>query len=166
MGEFRQVALLSPEVMPPVVEVPRWDLVPAPGWRLRCAPHATRPQLRAPESLARLVLPRLAGADREVCLLASLDTKRRLLALSTVSVGTAARTFIAPREVFRDALLDGAAAIALAHNHPSGDPTPSEDDQRVTRRLAEAGILLGVSLVDHLIVGDGQWKSMAREGML
>ncbi|HUH07027.1 MAG TPA: JAB domain-containing protein [Egibacteraceae bacterium] len=123
-----------------------------------------RPQVATPEDAAALVTPILRGRDREHCLLVSLDVKHRLLDVATISVGTADHTFMAPREIFRSALLTGASAVFVAHNHPSGDPTPSSDDRRVTRRLAEAGRLLGVELLDHLVVGDPQWVSLARLG--
>jgi DNA repair protein RadC len=99
-------------------------------------------------------------------LLVALDTKHRLIAVSTVSVGTADHTFMGPREIFRDALLAGATAIFLAHNHPSGDATPSADDRQITRRLAQAGSVLGVDVLDHLIIGDPDWTSLARKGVL
>jgi DNA repair protein RadC len=86
--------------------------------------------------------------------------------LRTVSVGTIDHTFMAPREIYRDALAAGASALFLAHNHPSGDPTPSSDDRQVTRRLAQAGATLGVELIDHLVVGDPDWVSLARMGVL
>jgi len=119
-----------------------------------------------PAAAAALAVPRLAGRDREHCLLLTLDTRKRLLGLVTVSVGTVDHTFIAPREVFRDALLAGAAAVIVAHNHPSGDPAPSAEDRQVTRRLAQAGALLGVPLVDHLVIGAGDWTSLAELGVL
>ncbi len=125
-----------------------------------------RAQVTGPESAAAIVVPLLAGLDREHCLLITLDVKHRLVGVGTVSVGTADHTFMAPREVFRDALLAGASAVFLAHNHPSGDPSPSADDRQVTRRLAQAGALLGVDLLDHLVVGDPEWVSMARDGVL
>jgi DNA repair protein RadC len=145
---------------------PGLTLAPAPGWALRPGDPAARPQITAPESAADLLVPRFRGADRELCLLAALDVKHRVLAVSTVSMGTAEHTFMAPREVYRDALLAGASAIVLAHNHPSGDPTPSADDRQVTRRLAQAGATLGVELLDHLVVGDPEWRSLARLGVL
>ncbi|CAN5809546.1 hypothetical protein BH23ACT8_BH23ACT8_18430 [soil metagenome] len=141
-------------------------LAPAPGWALRPGDPAKRPQITAPEAAADLLVPRFLGADRELCLLAALDVKHRVLAVSTVSMGTAEHTFMAPREVYRDALLAGASAIVLAHNHPSGDETPSADDRQVTRRLAQAGATLGVELLDHLVVGDPGWRSLARLGVL
>jgi DNA repair protein RadC len=133
---------------------------------MRPGDPSARPQVSRPETAFRLVAPVLAGRDREIALLLALDTKQRLLSLDTLSVGTVSQTFMAPREVFRDALRRGASAIVLAHNHPSGDATASADDRRITRRLAEAGTLLGVALIDHLVVGDPEWTSLARAGVL
>jgi DNA repair protein RadC len=123
-----------------------------------------RPEVTAPERAAEVLVPPLAGADRERCVAALLDTKHRLLELVTVSVGSLDHTFMAPREVFRDALLANAAALVLAHNHPSGDPEPSRDDELVTRRLVRAGELIGVELLDHLVIGGRAWVSLARRG--
>jgi DNA repair protein RadC len=139
---------------------------PPPGWALRPAPPAQRPQVTCPEDAVALVAPLLHGSDRELSILVALDVKHRLLGVSTVSVGTVDHTFMAPREVFRDALLQGASAIFLAHNHPSGDATPSADDRQLTRRLASAGTVLGVDLLDHLVLGDPEWTSLARLGVL
>jgi DNA repair protein RadC len=125
-----------------------------------------RTALTSPEAAAEVLVPALAGADRERCLSALVDTKHRLLAVVTSSVGSLDRTFMAPREVYRDALLHNAAALVLAHNHPSGDPEPSRDDEQVTRRLARAGELVGVQLLDHLVVGGSRWVSLARRGVL
>lgn len=140
--------------------------VPDPARAFRPGPPATRPQVTTPEDAAALVTPLLLGLDREHCLLVNLDVKHRLLGLTTVSVGTVDHTFMAPREVYRDALLTGASAIFLAHNHPSGDATPSADDRHLTRRLAQAGSTVGVELLDHLVVGDPDWVSLARLGVL
>jgi DNA repair protein RadC len=132
----------------------------------RPGPPSERAQVTSPEDAAAIVTPLLGGRDREHCLLVTLDVKHRLLGVGTVSVGTADHTFMAPREIYRDALLAGASAIFVAHNHPSGDPTPSADDRQVTRRLAQAGATLGVDLLDHLVVGDPGWTSLARLGVL
>lgn len=145
----------------------RWRPAPAPpGWRLEPGDPLERSQLATPEDSAGVLAPLLIGWDREVCVMAALDTKHRVLSIDTVSVGTAGHTFMAPREVYRDALLAGACAIVLAHNHPSADATPSADDRQLTRRLAQAGATLGVELLDHLIVGDPEWTSLARRGMI
>ncbi len=125
-----------------------------------------RPEVTSPEAAAELLVPRLAGRDRERCVAALLDTKHRLLDLVTVSVGSIDHTFMSPREVFRDALLANASALVLGHNHPSGDPEPSRDDIALTRRLVRAGEVVGVDLLDHLVVGGDRWVSLARRGRL
>lgn len=136
------------------------------GRSFRPGPPAGRAQVTSPDDAAGLVVPLLRGLDRERCLLVTLDVKHRLVGVATVSVGTADHTFMAPREVYRDALIAGASAIFVAHNHPSGDATPSADDRALTRRLAQAGATLGVDLLDHLVVGDPDWTSLARTGVL
>ena len=125
-----------------------------------------RAQVTSPEDAFALVAPLLTGRDREHCLVVNLDTKHRLLGVATVSIGTVDHTFMGPREIFREALLAGASAVFLAHNHPSGDATPSADDRQVTRRLATAGATLGVDVLDHIVVGDPEWVSLARLGVL
>jgi DNA repair protein RadC len=136
-----------------------------------CAPAmfvvaADRPEVTSPEAAAEILVPPLRGRDRERCVVALLDTKHRLLDVVTVSVGSIDHTFMAPREVFRDALLANASALVLAHNHPSGDPDPSRDDELVTRRLVRAGELVGVEVLDHLVVGGDRWVSLARRGVV
>lgn len=130
----------------------------------RPGPPDQRAQVSTPDGALAVVRPVLLGRDRECGVLVALDSRHRLLATSLVSVGTASHTFLAPREVFRDALLVGASAVVVAHNHPSGDPTPSDDDERITRRLVLAGATLGVELLDHLVIGDPDWVSLARSG--
>ena len=125
-----------------------------------------RVELVSPETAAAVLVPRFAGADRERCLAALVDTKHRLLRVVVVSVGSLDHTFMSPREVFRDALLANAAALVLAHNHPSGDPEPSRDDELVTRRLVRAGELVGVDVLDHLVVAGERWISLARRGVV
>lgn len=137
-----------------------------PTWWRTPGRAEERTALTSPEAAAELLVPALAGADRERCLSAVVDTKHRLLAVVTSSVGSLDRTFMAPREVFRDALLHNAAALVLAHNHPSGDPEPSRDDEQVTRRLVRAGELVGVQVLDHLVVGGSRWVSLARRGVV
>jgi len=127
-------------------------------------PTADGPRLGDPEEVAAAVVPLIGGADREHCLSVLLDTKHRVLRTLTVSIGSIDHTFMTPHGIFRDALLHNAAAVILAHNHPSGDPEPSRDDERVTRRLVESGRLLGVEVLDHLVVGGGSWVSLARRG--
>ncbi len=125
-----------------------------------------RPSITSPEAAARVLVPPLTGVDRERCLAALLDTKHRLLDVVVVSIGSIDHTFMSPREVFRDALLANAAALVLAHNHPSGDAEPSRDDERVTTRLVRAGELVGIDVLDHLVVAGPRWVSLARRGAL
>lgn len=132
-----------------------------------CAPPPgdARAAITSPEAAAAQLLPVLTGNDRERCVALLLDTRHRLVERRTVSIGTIDHTFMSPREIFRDALLANASAIVLGHNHPSGDPEPSVDDEQVTRRVAEVGTQLGIPLLDHLVVGDG-WVSLARRGVV
>lgn len=127
---------------------------------------AERTEVTSPEAAVEVLGPALEGADRERCVAALLDTKHRLLRVVTVSVGSIDHTFMSPREVLRDALLANAAAMVLAHNHPSGDPEPSRDDELVTRRIVQAAEVVGVELLDHLVIGGARWVSLARRGVL
>lgn len=126
----------------------------------------SRHEITSPEAAAELLTPMMQGLDREHCVTLNLDTKHRLIATTTVSIGSIDHTFMSPREVFRDALLHGASAIVVAHNHPSGDAEPSRDDELVTRRLGQAGDLVGVEVLDHVVVGHHRWVSLARRGAL
>ena len=85
---------------------------------------------------------------------------------ATISVGTLDASLVHPREVFAPALDKGATAIILSHNHPSGDPTPSQDDLNLTHRLVEAGIIMGVEIIDHVIVAEEKWVSLKQTGEL
>ena len=144
----------------------RPEFVPPSGRRShvcdRCRREVVLPGLQSrrlgdPEEVASHIVPIIGGADREHCLVVLLDTKHRVLTTSTVSIGSIDHTFMTPHGIFRDALLANAAAVILAHNHPSGDPEPSRDDERVTRRLVDAGRLMGVEVLDHLVVGGDGW---------
>lgn len=125
-----------------------------------------RPEVTSPDAAAELLVPMLRRLDREQAVMISLDTKHRLIAVTLVSIGSVDHTFMAPREIFRDALAHGASAIVLGHNHPSGDAKASSDDLAVTRRLARAGETIGIEMLDHLIIGSHRWLSLAREGEL
>jgi DNA repair protein RadC len=136
-----------------------------PGAGFWPGPPDARTQILLAEDAVDLVRPLLDGQDRECAVLVALDTKHRVIGTPIISMGTAAYTFLSPREVYRDALLTGASAIMVAHNHPSGDATPSDDDRHITRRLAQAGATLGIELLDHLVLGDPEWTSLARLGV-
>ncbi len=122
--------------------------------------------MRGPAELAPVFHDLLGSECVEVCGLLCLTTKMQILAYHELSRGTLDRSCVHPREVFKTALLANASGIVLGHNHPSGDPTPSPDDRALTRRLVEAGSIIGVELLDHIIVGhvDRYWSF--REGGL
>lgn len=93
--------------------------------------------------------------DQEQFVVACLDTKHRVQCIVRVTVGTLDASLVHPREVFKPAIIEGSAAVLLSHNHPSGDPEPSREDIQVTERLTEAGKIMGISVLDHIIHGDG-----------
>ena len=103
--------------------------------------------------------------DREVFLVLLLDGKNQVLGFNVVSVGSLTAALVHPREVFAPAILGNAAALVMIHNHPSGDPEPSAEDRALTARLRQVGDLVGIRVLDHVVVGDGSFVSMAeREG--
>jgi DNA repair protein RadC len=91
----------------------------------------------------------------------TVDTKNVPIAWYQITVGTLDASLVHPREVFKPAILDSAAAIIIAHNHPSGDPTPSREDISVTDRLTEVGKLIGIGVLDHIVIGDGTWRALS-----
>ena len=95
-----------------------------------------------------------------------LDTKNKVLAVETIFRGSLNASIVHPREVFRQAIRRSAAALLVAHNHPSGDPTPSREDIDVTRRLVEAGKIIGIPVLDHVVFGDGKTISMNEKGLV
>jgi DNA repair protein RadC len=109
---------------------------------------------------------RLRDLKKEVFLVAMLDQKNALIAEDTVSEGSLTETLVHPREVFAQALRERAAAVALIHNHPSGDPSPSPQDKNITRRLESVASLVGIRLLDHVIIGDGRFYSFVEDGEL
>lgn len=119
-----------------------------------------------PDDAARLVLPRLSRLEVEEFLVVPMDSQRRPLAVQAVTHGILNQSLVHPRETFRLAIVMGAAAIIVAHNHPSGEIEPSADDIAATERLVTAGRLLDIPLFDHILVGGSQWVSFAMRGLL
>ncbi|MFC1890339.1 RadC family protein [Thermodesulfobacteriota bacterium] len=114
--------------------------------------------------LADLVSPRLEPADREFFLSILLNQRLIPVGVEEVAIGGQNASIILPREVFRSALLAGASALILCHNHPSGFPDPSPEDRTITKRLKDAGEFIGVKVVDHIIIGHGIYYSFADQG--
>ncbi len=125
-----------------------------------------RAQLLSPHETAAFLMPVFGGRPVEQFGLVLLDTKYRVIRTALVSVGTLNSTVVEPRDVFREATMGSATAVVVFHNHPSGDPNPSPDDVDLTRRLNAAGVLLGIDLIDHVILGDGRYFSFKEMGYL
>lgn len=136
------------------------------GRRLARAAFEERPVIRSPHDAAGLLMEELRFLNKEhfVCLF--LNTKNHVIGQETVSVGSLNATVVHPREVYRSAIQRSSASIICAHNHPSGDPTPSSEDIDLTSRLAEAGRIVGIELLDHLIIGDRKFVSLKEKGLL
>jgi len=129
-----------------------------------------RPQARVRLATARdaaaFLLPTFGSRRAEQFGIVLLDTKHRVLRTTVLTLGTLNSSVVEPRDVYREATLGGAAAIVAFHNHPSGDPTPSPDDVVLTRRLAAAGVLMGIDLVDHIILGEVRYCSFKEMALL
>lgn len=108
----------------------------------------------------------LMNETREMFLTLHLDGKNKVICMDIVSVGTLNQSLVHPRHVFQSALLSNAAAVLLIHQHPSGDPNPSREDREITRRLQEAGELMGIRVLDHIVIGDDQYMSFVEQGLL
>lgn len=135
------------------------------GRRVQGPDPASRPVVRSAADAAALVAPRLAHRDQEHFCVLLLNARHELIALVETSRGGLNAACVDPREVFREAIRRGAHAIIVAHNHPSGNPEPSPDDARLTSLLRQAGALLGVGVLDHVVVGDGRFVSLRERGL-
>ena len=117
----------------------------------------------SPDQIGRAMNALTEDLDKEHLYILHLNTKNTLQSINLLSVGTINSGLVCPREVFKSALLANATSIIIAHNHPSGDPTPSKEDILTTKRLLEAGRLLGINVLDHVIVGNGDYYSIREE---
>lgn len=115
-------------------------------------------KIGTPFSLYKILRTLLEEEDRENFLVISLDTKNHINGINVISTGTLNSSLVHPREVFKMAILNNSNSIIIAHNHPSGDTEPSNEDIRVTDRLVECGKILGIEVLDHIIVGDGYYS--------
>ncbi|HKK72248.1 MAG TPA: DNA repair protein RadC [Candidatus Krumholzibacteria bacterium] len=122
--------------------------------------------IEGPEEALALLGPLLEGLEQEAVVVLCLGARHQALRATTVALGQINSAGVHPREVFRDAIAVGAVALILAHNHPSGDPEPSDDDVRLTRRLQRCGETLGIEVLDHLVVGAGRWVSLRERHLL
>jgi len=123
------------------------------------------PLVKTPDDVVSLVQGRLRGKKKEYFLALLLDTRNQLIRAAEISVGSLDSSIVHPREVFKEAVSASAASVIFVHNHPSGDPEASEDDIKLTKRLAEAGEIMGIDVLDHIIIGGKKNLSLKREGL-
>jgi DNA repair protein RadC len=135
------------------------------GRRLAALSPDGRPQVGSPDDVANLLQIEMAALEQEQLRVVLLDTKHRIMGTRTVYQGSVNQAQVRVAEVFRDAVRQNATALVAVHNHPSGDPTPSAADVALTVELAQAGALLDIELLDHLIIGQGRWLSLRRMGL-
>ncbi len=136
------------------------------GRRLVARQGGRLTQFRTSKDVARYYMPLLADKKREQFQVILLDRKNRVMREVMISQGSLTASVVHPREVFNPAIRDSAAAVIFVHNHPSGDPQPSQEDRTLTARLVEAGRLLGIQVLDHIIVAGQTYMSFADEGLL
>ena len=123
--------------------------------------------IKGPQDLAELGQKFIQNSDREVFLLVSLNTRNHINCIHVVSIGTVNTALVAPREVMKIAILSVSLRIACIHNHPTGDPDPSNDDIQITNRMVECGKLFGIGLIDHVIISDdGKYESFLEKGLI
>ena len=122
--------------------------------------------IRTPEDVFAIMAPEYDNAVVETAQMLALDTKNKVIGIFTVSTGSLNASIIHPRDVFQRAILSNAASVILVHNHPSGDPTPSQEDIELTRRLVEAGKMMDIAVLDHVIIGEGRFVSLKERGHL
>ncbi|MCP9462248.1 MAG: DNA repair protein RadC [Nitrospira sp.] len=136
------------------------------GRRSLATPLSTGMHVSSSADLFRHFYPVLRDRKQELFKVVLLDAKNAVIKETTISEGSLTLSIVHPREVFASAIRESAAGVIFLHNHPSGDPTPSQEDRRLTDRLVAAGRLLGISVLDHVIIGDGRYVSFADEGWL
>ena len=130
------------------------------GKRIACSPKKDRFLVASPKDVADLCMEELRHRQKEYFKVLYLNTKNEITSSEDASIGNLNSSIVHPREVFRTAVKKGAAAIIVVHNHPSGNPTPSQNDLDITKRLVEVGELIGIPVLDHLIIGDGSYISL------
>ena len=135
------------------------------GRRAHALDVRDRPDMSAPESVFALLGGRLAYRPKEEFHVLAVDGRARLLGSASIMTGTINHLTVRPAEVFREAIMNDASGIIVVHNHPSGDPRPSPEDIQTTRTIRAAGKLLDVDVLDHVIIGQGRFFSMKREGL-
>lgn len=136
------------------------------GKRLARTPVLDKPKITSPRDVSNLLMAEMRRYDREYFKALCLNTKNQVISIETVSIGSLSASIVHPRELFKNPIKRSSAALILVHNHPSGDPTPSSEDIEVTQRLCEAGKILGIEVLDHIIIGDRKFTSLREKGII
>lgn len=136
------------------------------GRRVAVTAMSNKPVIKSPGDVSALMMEKMRHYDREHFMVLNLNTKNQVIAEDTVSIGNLNASLVHPRELFKNAIKRSAAALILVHNHPSGDPSPSREDIDVTHRLTEAGKLLGIEILDHVVIGDLKYVSLKEKGII
>ncbi|HJP83641.1 MAG TPA: DNA repair protein RadC [Fimbriimonadaceae bacterium] len=173
LGRYAKLSSLAEATIQELTEITgqdRFELIRAQalielGRRMGNSKRGELPEVDVPEDVARR-LDHLRHEKREHFVVVLLDSKGHIQRISPVHIGTVNMSIVGAREVFREAVKDGASSIIVAHNHPSGDPTPSPEDIKVTKKLVEAGKLLDIPVLDHIIIGYDDFTSLMRKGLM
>jgi DNA repair protein RadC len=128
--------------------------------------EGSRVTVKSPEDVIKTARALLKGKKKEHFVVVCLDTRNHLIQTKVVSIGSLDCSIVHPREVFNDAISSSAASVIFIHNHPSGDPTPSEDDIKITKRLIEAGDIVGIEVLDHIVICDNEHISMKAKNLI
>ncbi|MCL1982117.1 MAG: DNA repair protein RadC [Clostridiales bacterium] len=136
------------------------------GRRIATKPRGSKTRVNGPGSIASLFMEEMRYYKKEIFNILLMNSKGEVIGTDVISVGDLSSTVIHPREVFLPAIKRSAATVAFVHNHPSGDPTPSSEDIAVTKKLVDAGTILGIQVVDHVVIGDGKYVSFREEQLI
>lgn len=136
------------------------------GRRIAVSTKEKKKKIATPKQVAKLFLPEMSTLQKECCKGVYIDARKRIIKEETIFVGTLNQSLIHPREIFEIAIREGAAGVVLVHNHPSGDPKPSHEDILITKQLKDAGAILGIPFLDHIIIGDNSYYSLKEKGYL
>lgn len=136
------------------------------GKREELEPELKDFDIKNPESVVKAISASIKDKAKEHFKLILLNPRNKIIGISTISIGTLNASLVHPREVFKDAIMHSAASVVLAHNHPSGDPEPSEDDLKITKKLVDSGKILGIEVLDHIVIGKNNFCSFKERGLI
>ncbi len=168
LKDFSQITVTKLKKISGISDAKACQLVAAIELGKRMTVHIPerKNKIKTAEEIAKIFISKMRGMKKEVLKGLYLDSKLRLLKEDTISIGGLNANSIQPSDIFRNAISEAAAAIILIHNHPSGDPEPSQRDIIVTKKLVKAGKLLGIEMLDHIIIGDSCYISLKESGLL